>query len=217
MGDWRSASRESANLAALPHLDSEAQVQIYVAKAFAWRGYLSVHSWMATKEKNADSYLVYHVLQWGLYYGSSTVVIEKDIPDRYWYGERPQMIFSTSGAKAEKMIPLIYSALNSYPYKDRYRIWPGPNSNSFISYIMRSVPGFNVSLPSNAIGKDWLCKSKFFSLSESRTGVQISILGLFGFTLGLIEGIEVNFLGLAFGIDIRRPALKFPILGRVGF
>jgi hypothetical protein len=31
------------------------------------------------------------------------------------------------------------------------------------------------------------------------------------------EGIEINFLGAVIGIDLRRPALKLPGLGRIGF
>jgi hypothetical protein len=38
-----------------------------------------------------------------------------------------------------------------------------------------------------------------------------------GFSLGLAEGIEVNLLGLNFGVDFWTPALKLPSLGRVGF
>ena len=63
-GDWSTASRESANLMPLARNDPQAQVQIYSAKAFAWRGKFSVHTWIATKEKNAESYQVYHVALW---------------------------------------------------------------------------------------------------------------------------------------------------------
>jgi hypothetical protein len=31
------------------------------------------------------------------------------------------------------------------------------------------------------------------------------------------EGIEVNIIGLVFGVDVRRPAIKLPGIGRVGF
>ncbi len=214
--NWQTASRESANIAALPNIDSEAQVQLYTAKAFSWRGYFSVHSWIATKEKNADSYLVFHVLMWGTYYGNSVVAIQKDLPDRYWFGAKPSMIFCVRSDKAQKMIPKIYEAVKSYPYPQRYIAYPGPNSNSFISHIMRKVPGFTIELPSNAIGKDWIHKAQFFGLSETRTGVQFSLYGMFGFTIGLREGIEINIIGLSFGIDFLRPALKLPIVGRVG-
>jgi hypothetical protein len=35
-------------------------------------------------------------------------------------------------------------------------------------------------------------------------------------TVGWIEGIELNFFGAVLGLDIRRPALKLPGLGRFG-
>jgi hypothetical protein len=40
--------------------------------------------------------------------------------------------------------------------------------------------------------------------------------GYFGLTMGWIEGIELNFFGGVLGIDIRRPAVKLPGLGRLG-
>lgn len=214
--DWRTASRESAHIAPLPSEEPQALVQIYAAKAFAWRGKFSVHTWIATKEKNAADYTVYQVLMWGGYYGDSVVVIEKDVPDRYWFGERPEIIFSAVGKEAEVMIPQIQDAVKSYPYPNFYRAYPGPNSNSFVSHVMRLVPGFATELPSNAIGKDWIHDAKFFDRTESRTGVQLSLYGMLGLTLGLAEGVEINVIGLSFGIDFLRPALKLPIIGRVG-
>jgi hypothetical protein len=35
-------------------------------------------------------------------------------------------------------------------------------------------------------------------------------------TVGWVEGFEFNFFGAVVGFDIRRPALKFPGLGRFG-
>lgn len=73
-----------------------------------------------------------------------------------------------------------------------------------------------VELPSNAIGKDWIYKGQPLGWSETKTGIQFSIVGALGFTLGLGEGVEVNVLGLSFGLDFLRPALKLPLVGRVG-
>ena len=44
----------------------------------------------------------------------------------------------------------------------------------------------------------------------------ISLGGYAGLTIGWVEGIEINILGAVVGIDIRRPGLKIPGLGRVG-
>ncbi|MBU6140734.1 MAG: DUF3750 domain-containing protein [Proteobacteria bacterium] len=218
--NWQTASRESANLVALAQDESEAQIQIYSAKAFSWRGKFSRHTWIATKEKDAKNYLVFHVLLWGTYFGSDgVVVVQEDLPDRFWYGAKPEIIFSVSGSEAEKIIPQIYAATKSYPYQKFYRAYPGPNSNTFVSHVIRSIPDLKISLPNNAIGKDWLCDEngvKFFAFSESKTGVQFSLYGMLGATFGLIEGIEINIIGLSFGIDFLRPAIKLPAIGRVG-
>ena len=94
---------------------------------------------------------------------------------------------------------------------------PAPNSNTFISYIIRKTPEFYTELPPHAIGKDWIEQGSLFGVSESGTGVQFSLFGLLGFTLGLGEGIELNLLGMSFGVDILSPALKFPFVGKIGF
>ena len=48
-------------------------------------------------------------------------------------------------------------------------------------------------------------------------GVQLSLVGLLGLTLGMREGVELNLLGLVIGLDFVRPALKLPGVGRIGF
>jgi hypothetical protein len=54
-------------------------------------------------------------------------------------------------------------------------------------------------------------------MSPSGTGVQLSLLGLLGVTAGAEEGLELNVLSLTFGVDVKRPALKLPVVGRLGF
>ena len=40
--------------------------------------------------------------------------------------------------------------------------------------------------------------------------------GYVGLTIGWVEGFELNFFGGVLGFDLRRPALKFSGLGRIG-
>ena len=49
------------------------------------------------------------------------------------------------------------------------------------------------------------------------SGVQVSLVGLLGLTLGMREGVEINVLGLVLGLDVLNPALKLPAIGRLGF
>ena len=53
-------------------------------------------------------------------------------------------------------------------------------------------------------------------LTDSGTGVEASLWGLLGIKVGWVEGLEINFLGLVAGLDLRQPALKLPAFGRIG-
>jgi hypothetical protein len=70
-------------------------------------------------------------------------------------------------------------------------------------------------MPSTAIGKDYLPLSRIVTATPSGTGIQVSLLGVVGVLAGADEGVELNVLGLVTGIDIRKPALKLPGIGRV--
>jgi hypothetical protein len=66
------------------------------------------------------------------------------------------------------------------------------------------------------VGKDFLAGGAPVGLAPSGTGVQLSLLGLAGLLVGWEEGVELNLLGLTFGVDWNRPALKLPGVGRLG-
>lgn len=214
--DWRTASRESANIAPRPEAEPDAVVQVYAARAINWRGWFAVHTWIATKEKNAPAYTVYDVMGWQLRRTNTAVRVRTDEPDRHWYGAKPYLVGELRGDAAQAAIPKIAAAAQSYPFAGTYHVWPGPNSNTFISHILRRTPEMGVELPSNAIGKDFLTNGSFYDVSETNTGKQISLYGLLGVTVGKLDGLEVNVLGLNFGVDVASPALKLPFVGRVG-
>jgi hypothetical protein len=114
------------------------------------------------------------------------------------------------------MIEQVRTAAASYPYPKTYRPWPGPNSNTFLAHIARQVPELAIQLPSNAVGKDFLPDGGLFATTPSGSGFQVSLYGLVGIMLAAREGLDVNLLGLSFGVDPVRPALKLPALGRLG-
>ena len=86
-----------------------------------------------------------------------------------------------SGAEAEKLIPRIEATVKEYDYSQAgdYRIWPGPNSNSFIAAILRAVPELGLALPPNAVGRDF--RYGFYAgRTDSGTGFEINLHGLAG-------------------------------------
>jgi hypothetical protein len=114
------------------------------------------------------------------------------------------------------MIDRIEAAVSAYPYGNTYRVWPGPNSNTFTAFVARRVPELGLDLPPTAIGKDYLASGQVLDRMPSGTGWQISLFGLLGLGLAWEEGIEFNLLGLSVGIDVNDLALRLPGLGRVG-
>lgn len=213
--DWRTASREPVGLAPDPATTPEAVVQVYAARAVGWRGYFGVHSWIAVKPAGARAYTVYEVIGWRLRYGESAVAIRNRGPDERWFGAAPELLVDRRGTAVEPFIPRIDRAAREYPYAAEYGLWPGPNSNTFTAWIARAVPELEIDLPPTAIGKDYL-RDRVFSTAPSGRGVQISVSGLFGFTASGVEGLELNLLGLTFGLDPYFPAIKLPMIGRLG-
>ena len=214
--NWQTANRNSAGIAPKPQEVREAVVQVYTARVYNWRGYFAVHPWIAVKKKDADSYTVYQVTAWNKYRFGTTVSNQSDIPDRYWYGRKPQLLQDLRGQTAETAIPKIEKAVADYPYSQDYELWPGPNSNTFIAYIIRNVPELTADLPPTAIGKDFIGYKQFVAPSATGSGYLFSVLGLFSLSAGWKDGIEIGLLGLNFGIDWYRPAIKLPLLGRIG-
>ena len=218
MADWRTASRESTGVAPDPATTSEAVVQVYAARAYNWRGLFGVHTWIAAKPKDALSYTIYQVVGWRVYHGGgSALVIDEGVPDRRWFGSAPDVIADLRGPGVDDVIKRIDAAARRYPFADDYVLWPGPNSNTFTAYMGREVPELRLDLPPTAIGKDFLTNGGIFASSPSRTGYQVSLYGLLGVLAAVEEGLEINVLGLTFGVDPLDLAVKLPMAGRIGF
>jgi len=215
--DYRTANRDSAGIAPDPAETPEAVVQVYAARALNWRGIFGVHTWIATKPENAPHFTVHQVIGWRVFRDLPAVFSETAIPDRNWFGNRPEIIAELRGKEATEAIAKIAEAVETYPYVDEYRLWPGPNSNTFTAYVARKVPELKLDLPVTAIGKDYPVNGTLFERTPSGTGYQISLYGVLGILLSRQEGLELNLIGLSFGIDFARPALKLPFIGRLGF
>jgi hypothetical protein len=205
--DWSSTGM-------LPPADaeSEARLLVFTGRTGRWRGIFAVHSWVVLKPENASNWMRYDVVGWG-----QPVRNNGWAPDSHWFGNTPRVLLDLRGAEAAATIPKVQAAIGTYQYNrpGDYRIWPGPNSNTFVASVLRAVPELETTLPSNAIGKDFR-PAPYVGLTDSRTGIEASLFGLLGVKLGWVEGVEVNFLGLVTGLDVRHPAVKLPGFGRIG-
>jgi hypothetical protein len=222
MGIWRNirsflAKRRSdvAGLAPDPATTPEPVVQVYGARCRAFLGFLSMHTWIAVKARGARKFTVYEVNGGRRRVRGPVVRIRQHSPDSRWCGNAPQLLLDRRGDAVEAVISRLDAAVREYPYASEYRAWPGPNSNTFTAYLARAVPELEVDLPPTAIGKDYL-GDRLTTTAPSGHGFQLSLFGLVSVLASRVEGLEINVLGLSLGVDPFSPALRIPLLGRIG-
>ena len=154
--DWRTARRDSAGIAPDPKATREATVLVYGADAWGWRGWFAIHTWIATKRTGEDFYTVYDVVGWRSRHNQDVMRVARDIPDRYWFGEKPVLLQHHHGAGTDNLIDAIDQAASNYPWKSTYKVFPGPNSNTFVAWIAKQVPELKLKLPFSAIGSGYV-------------------------------------------------------------
>jgi hypothetical protein len=210
---WREANWSSTHMLPPAASDREARVLVFAARAGGWKSVFAVHTWVVVKPANGTAYTRYDVMGFG-----QPIRVNLHDPDAYWYSDRPRLVADVRGERAASAIPKIEAAVKRYPYATwgSYRVWPGPNSNTFTATLLRAAPELEVAMPSEAVGRDFRADGAFVGLTGSHTGVELGVYGLLGAKLGWVEGVEVNFMGLVAGLDVRHPALKIPGFGRLG-
>ncbi len=211
--NYHVANWSSSGILPVPTARGDAMIKIYTARTGRWKGIFAVHSWLVMKRQSETEYSRYDVVGWG------QPVRRNGFPaDGFWYSSMPELQFELSGKQAQALIPKIEKVIRKYPFNQygSYRLWPGPNSNSFIAYVLRNVPELQTTLPPTAVGRDFIGYNSWISPTPSNTGWQISLKGYAGLSLAAVEGLEINLLGLVSGIDILNPAIKLPGFGRLG-
>ncbi len=210
---WWNSDRSSAGLLPPASQDPAARVLVFAGRDGSWRGIFAVHTWIVIKPQGGD-YTRYDVSGFG-----NPVRRNVMPPDARYFGYVPRIVADISGPQAAAAIPRIEAAIQAYAYSKLgdYRLWPGPNSNTFVATVLRAAPELGIAMPPTAIGKDFRADGSLAGWTVSRTGIEASLWGLLGVKLGWVEGIELNLFTLVAGLDVRHPALKLPALGRIGF
>ena len=128
---WRDADWSSIGSLPPAERHPEARVLVLSGRTGGWKGVVAVHSWIVIKRENGRDWTRYDVVGWG-----NPVRVNGWAPDGRWYGDRPVVIADLKGAAAEKLIPRIEAAITAYRFHNAgdYRIWPGPNSNTFVAH-----------------------------------------------------------------------------------
>jgi hypothetical protein len=113
------------------------------------------------------------------------------------------MVFQ--GSLAHRLTKVLADTPSTYPYRHRYRPWPGPNSNTFVAWVLRQADILE-NCDGRAIGADftqaWQC---------NRGPEGIGIQGPFiGFQLSATR-IMLQLIGLRLGVSWRPWRLRTPV------
>ena len=150
----------------------EAVVQVWAARTTGLRGLLAVHCWLLLKPGGHAPFERWDVV--GRRARTGRIGLQRNVrPPREGWGRRePSLVLDLRGQAAAAALPAVAAAIASYPDRNRYRAWPGPNCNSFVAHLARSVPAMRMALPPLAIGKDWPTGGGCFARAPSGTGWQ---------------------------------------------
>src|SRR5438132_12260592 len=132
--------------------DRQARLLVFTGRTGRWKGISAVHSWVVLKSANATTWSRYDVVGWG-----QPLRTNGWAPDSRWFGDTPRVLVDVRGPAATALLPKVQAAIDAYGYRESgdYRVWPGPNSNTFTASVLRAVPELAATLPPHAVGKDF--------------------------------------------------------------
>ena len=116
--------------------------------AFAWHYWFVVsdetgrHRWEVWQTKNAGGTCFGHVHR------------NLKAPEDGVGGGPSRVAAQWSGEAAERIARVLNDA-GRYPFCERYRYWPGPNSNTYVAWVLRQA-GIDYPLDRRGIGRRYL-------------------------------------------------------------
>jgi hypothetical protein len=206
---WRVADWSSAGLLPPAAAAPEASLHILAARTGGLKGIVSVHSWIVIKRAGTRAYERYDVVGWG-----QPVRRDHRPADGRWYSNEPVVVYGATGEAAERLIRKVETAIQAYPWQapGSYRSWPGPNSNTFVAWVLAQVPEIPARMPPTAVGRDFPLGGSWLARLPSGD-VALSLGGLAGLRFGPRVRLEVYLLGLVAGVSLAEPALIVPAFG----
>ena len=121
-----------------PRRTQQARLIVFTGTAGAWKGIFAVHSWIVFKR--AGDRALDAATTWSA--GASRCAPTTGRSTAAGTATRRGPSPTSRGADAERLIPRVEAAVAAYSYAQAgdYRVWPGPNSNTFVAAVLRAVP-----------------------------------------------------------------------------
>jgi hypothetical protein len=204
----RTASQTFAATATLP---DGPLVQLRYATLPSLCRAIAVHHWFTAFDPETRQWQRWEVWQNRNAGGKSWGHVHCDLmhPDR-GVGGGPCVVAAEWRGETARALHGVLLDHARYPHREQYRVWPGPNSNTYVAWVLREA-GVPCDLDPRAIGKDYLGLGGAGRITATGFQVETPLLGV---KLGRAEGAELHLLGFTLGVQTSPPALKTP-LGRL--
>jgi Protein of unknown function (DUF3750) len=193
-------------------LPSACVVQLRYATLPRCLGAIAVHYWFTVFDPASRQWQRWEVWQCKNAGGKSIGHIHCDLrhPDCGVGGGAYRLAAEWDGGAARDICAVLARS-QEYPHWDRYRAWPGPNSNTFVAWVLREA-GLHHSFDPRAIGRDYMgLLGMRLSFRPAYAQVETPVLGV---RISLHVGVEVHLFGLTCGLGWSPPEVYTPF-GRV--
>ena len=136
----------------LPTSDAKTMVSVELRGArIPWIGWFAHHYWLVVHEPEASR-------RWEVWQRPQALAVCNGhlhcdlLPWRAGVGAgNSWLVQQWVGNQAVELAERIRASLTEYPWCDRYRYWPGPNSNTYVQWLL----GARLRLPWQAIGRGY--------------------------------------------------------------
>ncbi len=131
------------------------KVQLRYARVPGWR-ILADHYWFVSRDSTSCD-------RWEVWHSPDQIPFSKGYLHRNLLrpcsgvGARiSKLAQKWRGKDAERLVKALYLSWDTYPYQRTYRALPGPNSNTYVAWVLRQA-NISYPLPWRAIGKNFHC------------------------------------------------------------
>lgn len=141
------------------------QVWLYCSRLPLPLSLIAIHCWFEISDRNnvVNRWEVWHKRisnkkRWGYLYKDLLPLNEGiDIFPGYHFLKWPsKKLFYFENQIATDLIDVIKASPNNYPLQHLYRAYPGPNSNTYIQWVLNQINTGTIVLPFSALGKNWI-------------------------------------------------------------
>lgn len=141
--------------------------QVYFLKCPIYKPFhFAIHPWVITVKNGTTTRweIIYRKYKdkerfgyvYKNFYSNPTTGVKKHpLSTKYWNSILIGFISGDGNSLANKMVNFIEETTPFYPHKESYNPFPGPNSNTYIAWILKKFPEANIKLPWNAFGKNY--------------------------------------------------------------